>query len=71
MITLVQLDGPGPFQTPAVTGFLGAMAGPKTQLVHIQLALEDGRELYIPLANTAYENLCRQFHDQHLKNIKS
>jgi hypothetical protein len=68
MITLVQFDGPGPFQTPPVKSYLGAIAGPKTQLVHIQLALEDGRELYVPLANSAFERLCRQFYDQHILN---
>jgi hypothetical protein len=70
MITLVKFDGPGPFQTPAVTGFHGSIAGQKTKLVHIQLSLEDGRELYIPIANAAYEDLCLQFHKQHLLNLK-
>jgi hypothetical protein len=31
---------------------------------------EDGRELFIPIANSAYENLCLQFHKQHLLNRK-
>lgn len=71
MTTLVQLDGPGPFQLPAVTGFLGQGAAPRTEQVHILLVLEDGRELNIPLADTAYRNLCRQFYEQHLLNEMS
>jgi|HubBroStandDraft_6_1064221.scaffolds.fasta_scaffold467963_3 hypothetical protein len=70
MVTLVRLDGAGPFQTPAVSSFLGAIGASKTQQVHIQLALEDGRELYIPIAHMAYEDLCLQFHKQHLLNLK-
>ncbi len=70
MTTQVQLDGSGPFLLPVVSGFLGQAAGPRTELVHILFVLQDGRELRIPVADMAYRNLCRQFHDLHLLNEK-
>jgi hypothetical protein len=66
MTTLVELNGPGPFELPAVAGFPGLTVSQGTTQAHIPLILEDGRELYIPMGPVAYKRLCRQFHEQFL-----
>ena len=53
------------------SGFVGLVAGPRPALVHIHLVLEDGRDMYLPVADMAYRNLCRVFADQHKLNESS
>ena len=55
--TRVQLDGPGPFETPAVVGCLaiGIFQGRFPE--QVALTLQDGRELRIPITRDAMDKL--------------
>ena len=60
--TPIQLDGGGPFETPAVSGFLGlAILADRPRVQTLRFALEDGSELHLPIANNAFEKLLSQF----------
>ncbi len=67
----VQLEGEGPFCLPAVSGYLGLEAGLHAELVHIRLALMDGRELTIPIADMARERLFAEFHSAHEHSLRT
>lgn len=68
---LLRLDGPGPYTTPAVEGFLG-LAMPEGRLpVQIRLVLSGGSELLLPIAEPAFDKLIAQFASLHAEKDKS
>ena len=61
MATKLELSGTGPFETPAITDYLGLaypMSGP---LAQIRFALEGGGELHLPIKSDALDKLIEQF----------
>lgn len=68
----IQLDGPGPFETPAVEGFLGlgtlADRGPAQTL---RFVLSGGSELRLPIAAHAFDKLLGQFAALHEARLKA
>lgn len=61
MAKLLQLDGLGPFETPAVAGFLGLAIAQGREPTQIRFVLEDGSELRLPIQGHAFEKLASQF----------
>lgn len=58
--TPIQLDGDGPFVTPAVQGFSWMGTFPPSKLSQLCLILEDGRELRLPMTREAREEILRK-----------